>query len=337
MATRIGVIGAGYWGPNLIRNVDQLGGAEMVRVADLTESRRDYISERFPKVDVVADHRAVLDDDSIDGVIIATPASTHRSLAGQVLEAGKHCYVEKPLTRSSQEANELIALSKKHDKVLMVGHTFLYTPAVQRIKAMVDSGELGNLQYLRAMRVNLGLFQKDINVLWDLAPHDISILLYITGRLPRAVWANGQSHVSPVEDVASVCLEFDDNLIAYIFSSWLDPHKQRYFTVVGDKKMLIYDDVEPQEKLRIYDRGVEAPPYYDTYGEFAFSYRYGDIVTPMLKNEEPLRVLVKHFIDCCETGAEPRSSGLDGLNVVKILEACDSSLKERGARIDMHW
>lgn len=336
MTVRVGVIGCGYWGPNLIRNVFQLRDAEMVAAADLDEKRLAHMSELYG-LRTTTNYRELLEDPSIDAIMVATPVATHHRFASEALDAGKHVFVEKPLARSSEEVEDLMARAKAHDRILMVGHTFLYTPAVARVKELVDSGELGKIQYLRTMRVNLGLFQKDINVLWDLAPHDLSIILHLLDARPRYVSATGKGHVSHVEDVASVYLEFEDGQVAYLFNSWLDPHKQRYTTVVGDKKMLVYDDIEPQEKIRVYDRGVEKPPYYDTYGDFAFSYRYGDIVTPMLKNEEPLRNLVKHFVECCETGTQPRTSGEDGLTVVRILEACDRSLQAGGAKIEVSW
>ena len=337
MTIRVGVIGCGYWGPNLIRNVFQLRGAELAMAADLDEKRLEHIAGLYPTVKITTNYRELIESPDVDAVMVATPVATHHRFASEALAAGKHVYVEKPLARSVKEVEDLMRLAEEHGKVLMVGHTFLYTGAVEKMKALVDDGELGELQYIRTMRVNLGLFQKDINVLWDLAPHDLSIILHLTGKLPRFVSASGKGHVSEVEDVASLYLEFEDGLEAYLFNSWLDPHKQRYTTVVGDKKMLVYDDVEPQEKIHIYDRGVEKPAYYDTFGDFAYSYRYGDIVTPMLKNEEPLRVLVRHFVECCETGAAPRTGGDDGLTVVRILEAADRSLAAGGAKVEVSW
>lgn len=334
MSVRIGTIGCGYWGPNLIRNVFQLNGAEMAIAADLDEARLKHIAELYPTVKTTTNHLDIIGSDEVDAVMIATPVHTHHPIAKQALEAGKHVYIEKPLAASVAEVEELMAIAEEKDLRLMVGHTFLYTGAVRQVKELLDSGELGDIQYIRTMRVNLGLFQKDINVLWDLAPHDLSIILHLIGKMPTHVSANGKAHVAEgVEDVASLYLEFDDGVVAYVFSSWLDPHKQRYTTVVGDKKMLVYDDVEPQEKLRIYDRGVEKPPYYDTFGDFQYSYRYGDIVTPMVKGEEPLRVLVRHFVECVAEGKTPISDGQNGLDVVRILEAADTSLRENGAKI----
>jgi predicted dehydrogenase len=335
---RVGVIGCGYWGPNHIRNFSSLRttGVEMASAADPDEQRRNHVSELYPWVHVVDDADLVLGDSSIDAVVIATPVATHYSLAERALGAGKHVLVEKPFVTSSVQAERLVSLARQRERVLMVGHTFEYTAAVNRIREIVVAGEIGDVQYVRSQRVNLGLFQKDINVLWDLAPHDVSILLYVLGRMPTRVSAIGSAHVTEgVEDVVVLTLEFGSSLMANVIVSWLDPRKVREMTIVANKKMLVYDDISANEKIRIYDKGVDGPRRYDSFGEFQYSYRYGDIVTPLLKEHEPLRAECSHFIECIRTGATPRSSGEVGWRVTRILEAADYSLRHAGRRVDI--
>lgn len=325
---QIGVIGCGYWGPNLIRNFHQMRRCQVKYVADLSEARLTHIKQLYPMVWPTRDHQDILKDPAIDIVAIATPIHTHFTLASQALEAGKHVFVEKPLAASVEEGEKLIRLAADNDRRLMVGHTFLYTSAVRKMKEIVDSGELGEIYYVNAQRLNLGLFQKDYNVIWDLAPHDISIILYLLGQEPTEVTAVGTCHVNPqIEDVATLSLKFGGNVIAFIQSSWLDPDKVRKMTVVGSKKMLVYDDIQPAEKIRIYDKRVEGPKYYDTYAEFHYSYKYGDIVIPKLDGGEPLNTELEHFLDCVETGATPLSDGANGLQVVRVIEEAQKALK----------
>ena len=281
----------------------------------------------YPSVKTTTDYRDIITDPEIDIVAVATPVKTHYRFASEALSAGKHVFVEKPIAASVSESQELIALAEKNQQKLMVGHTFLYTVAVRKMKEVIDSGELGKIYYISTQRLNLGLFQNDINVIWDLAPHDISIILYLLGQEPLSVSAQGTSHINPlIEDVAVVTLRFPENLMAIIHVSWLDPDKIRRITVVGSKKMMVYDDVQPTEKIKIYDKGVEKPKHYDTFAEFHYSYKYGDIIIPNISGSEPLRTELNHFIDCIVNDKEPLSNGKNGLDVVKILEATQKSL-----------
>jgi len=331
---KVGVIGCGYWGPNLIRNFAQLAESDVVRVADLDESRLRHMKVLYPTVETTKDYGDIVSDPDIDVVAVATPVHTHYKLASEALSAQKHVFVEKPIAASVAEAERLIVLAEKHERKLMVGHSFLYTGAVRKMKEIIDSGELGEIYYINSQRLNLGLFQQDINVIWDLAPHDVSIILHLLGREPRSVSAVGASHVNPaVEDIAVLTLQFSDDLVAFVQSSWLDPDKIRKMTVVGSKKMMVYDDVQPAEKIRIYDKGVEKPKHYDTYAEFAYSYKYGDTLIPKIEGTEPLRTQLSHLIECIRDDKTPLSDGKSGLHVVKILEAAQKSLDQGNNRV----
>jgi predicted dehydrogenase len=333
---RIGVLGCGYWGPNHIRIFSSLGaaGARMVAAADRDEDRRRSIEDLYPWVRLEASAEAVLQDPGIDAVVIATPVHTHYPFARQALLAGKHVLVEKPFVTEVEQAEELITLAREAGRVLMAGHTFEYTAAVNRIRSMITEAGLGEILYVRSERVNLGLFQKDINVLWDLAPHDVSILLYVLQAMPTHVSATGSWHVTEnVEDVVILTMEFGPALMANVIVSWLDPRKVRQMTVVGNRKMLVYDDLSANEKIRIYDRGVDGPKRYESFGDFQYSYRYGDIVTPMLKESEPLRAECAHFLECIRTGSEPKSGGESGLRVTRVLRAAQKSLRSGHARV----
>ncbi|MDA0745856.1 MAG: Gfo/Idh/MocA family oxidoreductase [bacterium] len=330
---RVAVIGAGYWGPNLIRNFNQSKEAEVTLVCDVDRRRLDHIQSLYPRVQVAEDYKEATRGAEVDAVCVATPVRWHHEMAKDALLHDKHVMVEKPLTADVKQAQELVQLSEDRGRVLLVDHTFEYTPAVNKIKEMITAGELGDIYYVSMSRLNLGLFQKDINVIWDLAPHDVSILNYVLGMQPEAVSANGNANILPeIEDVAMVTLYFPGNLIAYIHISWLDPRKTRLATFVGSRKMLVYDDVEQLEKIKIYDKGVDGPKPYDSFGEFQFSYRYGDIYTPYLENQEPLSLECRHFLDCILRGDRPRSGGEDGLQVVQVLEAAQRSLKNNGSR-----
>jgi predicted dehydrogenase len=334
---RIGVIGAGYWGPKLIRNFHEISNASVTLVSDLREDRLEHIRKLYPGIQTTT-RAADVFAAPIDAVVIATPVATHWELARAALLEGKHVLVEKPMTASSEQAMDLIALAKAHQRILMVGHTFEYNPAVMALKDIIASGQLGQIYYINATRVNLGIFQRDINVVWDLAPHDISILLYILGTFPHSVSARGEAYVQPgIHDVAYVSVYFPDKIMADIRVSWLDPCKIRRITVVGSQRMVVYDDLEPLEKIKIYDKGVDRPPYTDTFEEFRLSYRYGDITSPPIPLTEPLRLECEHFIECVRTGAEPRSNGWSGLRVVKILEYAQRSLLNSGQRETIPW
>lgn len=328
---RFGVVGYGYWGPQLVRNLDRLTMGEVAYIADLSEERRQAAHFEFPGAQVTADLNEVLASD-VDALVIATPIRTHHKLARMALEHGKHVFVEKPLTANSAQAEELVALAGRVGRVLMVGHTFMYNPAVEKLRSLVQDGDLGNVYYIDAMRVNLGLFQPDINVMWDLAPHDLSILNYVLGMHPVSVSAQGGSYVRPnVHDVVYLTLKYPNGLLAHIHVSWLNPSKMRRFTVVGDKQMAIYDDVEATEKIRVFNRGVDAPQRTSTFGEFQLSYRYGDIVSPHIRWSEPLAMECRHFAESILEEKKPRSDGLNGLRIVQILEAADASLAAAGA------
>jgi predicted dehydrogenase len=332
----IAVIGYGYWGPNLVRNFHSLPGVTISAVCDKDQARLSHLGSIYPNVERTADYTKILNDPSIDIAVIATPVSTHFPLAKGFLEKGKHVFVEKPLAKSSDECREMIRIAKERSLTLMVGHTFVYTQTVRRIKQIVDSGEIGDVMYMSCRRLNLGLFNKDINVAWDLAPHDLSIILYILGREPISVNCQGKAHIShDIEDVTNISLTFTNGVFAMIQSSWIDPKKVREITIVGSKKMILFNDTEPIEKIKIYDKRVQAPPHYDTFGEFQFAYHYGDILSPFVREVEPLKIECQHFIDCVDNGLRPDSSGHEGLAVVRILEAATASLKKGGGTILM--
>jgi len=334
---KVGVIGSGYWGPKLARNFNAIPGVELFIVSDLRQDRLDHISGLYPGVKVTQDYGELLDSE-VGAVAIATPVSTHYEMAKAALERGKHILVEKPLTNNSQQAQELIDLAGEHGRVLMVGHTFEYNPAVGFLRDFIASGKLGQVYYINATRVNLGIFQQDINVVWDLAPHDISILLYILGVEPVSVSARGSAYVQPgIHDVAYLTLRFPDGVMADVRVSWLDPCKIRSITVVGSLKMIVYDDVEPVEKIKIYDKGVDVPPYSDTLEEFHLSYRHGDITTPAISSAEPLNLECTHFLDCIRYGKKPRSNGVVGMKVVRILEHAQRSLLNGGEGEGISW
>lgn len=330
---RVGVIGCGYWGPNLARNFDELAAADLVAIADLDPERRAYMAGRYPDACVVSDHEELLARD-VDAVAIATPVSTHHEIGRAALAAGKHVLIEKPMATSVEQADDLIEAASRAGRALMVGHTFAYNPAVELLQRLVRDGELGHVYYVNSARLNLGIFQPDINVIWDLAPHDLSILLLVLGSSPTSVRVHGKAYVQEaIEDVAWMTLEFPDGVTAHVHASWLDPCKTRRVTVVGDRKMVVYDDVASLDKITIYDRGVEVPPYTDTFGEFRLSYRYGDVHRPRLDWVEPLKRECDHFVACARNGREPRSDGREGRTVVAILEAADRSLASDGARV----
>ena len=331
----IGVVGLGYWGPNWVRNLHQLRLARRVVACDLDQKRREHVKGLYAGVEGSSNLDDLLLDREIEGVVIATPVSSHYPLAKKALLAGKSVLVEKPLAMSSAQAAELVRIARERGKVLMVGHTFEYSAPVLKMRDIIESGELGDMFYISSIRANLGLIQHDVNVCWDLATHDISIItMLMGGRLPEAVSCQGQSHYKRgIEDVAMLALHFPRNVIAFIHVSWLDPSKIRRTTIVGSKKMLVYDDLALQEKVRIYDKGVDVAPYYDTFGEFQFSYRYGNVMIPRIDEAEPLKLECEHFVDCIQNNQIPRSDGLSGLRVVSVLEAANLSLKNGGATV----
>lgn len=334
----VGVIGCGYWGPNLIRNFVNLDSSHVKICSDLLEPRLQHMKRLYPSIETTTSFRDIINDPEIDAVVIATPVSYHFDIAKEAIEAGKHVFVEKPLAHSVEKGVELVRLAKEKDRVLMVGHTFVYTAAVNKIRDLIWSGELGDVYYISTSRVNLGIFQEDINVVWDLAPHDISIMNYILKSHPISVSAVGNSYIRQgIEDVAFLTLRYPDSVLANIQVSWLNPNKIRKTTVVGSKKMLVYDDVSSLEKIRIYDKGVTVTPHYDTFGEFQLSYRYGDISIPKLDDAEPLKIECQHFVDCVEKATKSRSGGEQGLEVLLALDAADKSMKEWGKEVTIDY
>src|ERR1700730_5463483 len=333
----VAVIGLGYWGPNWVRNFQQGQFARRIVACDLDETRRKHVSQLYSSLETTSRFEDVLTDPDIEGIVVATPVSTHYKMARRALEANKSVLVEKPLSTSSQEAQELLDLARERKKILMVGHTFEYSAPVLKMREIIASGELGDVFYVSSVRANLGLFQRDVNVTWDLATHDISIILNLMGgRMPEAVSCQAESHYgNGIEDVAMLTLRFERNIIAFVHVSWLDPDKIRRTTVVGSRKMLVYDDLATQEKIRIYDKGVTAQKYYDTFGDFQFSYRYGDIQIPRIEEREPLRCECEHFVKCIRTGATPTTDGANGLRVVSVLEAANYSLRPGGLMVPL--
>jgi predicted dehydrogenase len=332
----IGVVGCGYWGPNLIRNLRQVSDCHLKVICDTSEARLKHMRKLHQGVGTTESYADLLQDKGLDAIVVATPVRFHYEMAKAALMAGKHVFVEKPLARTVAEAEELVTLAESKGLIVMVGHTFLFSPAVRRMKEIIDAGDIGEVQYISARRLNLGLFQKDINVAWDLAPHDISIILHLLDEQPISVSCQGSSHVNRhIEDVTMMYLTFKKNRCAFIQNSWLDPKKIRQMTVVGSRRMIVYDDTEPLEKLKIYDARVEVPAHYDTFAEFTYSYHYGDSYVPYIKQDEPLKLECQHFLDCIRGEATPITGGRAGLDVVRILEASNDSLKLQGQAVPL--
>ena len=334
--TNVGVVGCGYWGPNLIRNFRTLPDCRMKLMCDVSEERLRHLRGLYPEIEGDNRFDHMLNGSNLDAVVIATAVKHHFPMAKAALLAGKHTLIEKPMACSTAECEELIDIAQHNGLVLMVGHTFLYSAAVRRIKEIVDHNDIGEIRYISARRLNLGLFQTDINVTWDLAPHDLSIILHIMGEAPHSLNCRGAAHVTPgIEDVTSMNLHFTKDRSAIVQSSWLDPRKVREMTIVGTKRMIVYDDIAPQEKIKIFDVRVERPPHYDTFAEFQYAYHYGDMYCPHIKQDEPLKAECQHFVDSIRQGTVPLTSGEDGLKVVRILEASSKSVKQDGAPIDL--
>ncbi|MEQ8765246.1 MAG: Gfo/Idh/MocA family oxidoreductase [Planctomycetota bacterium] len=328
--TGIGMLGAGAWGRNHVRTLELLPEAELRWICDVDDRVLERYGRSHPAVSRTGSLEDVLSDSQVEAVVIASPAPTHASLTQQALLADRHVLVEKPLALSVAEAEELVQLASERERILMVGHILAYHPGLQALSARLTSGELGELRYLYAQRVNLGRVRAEESALWSLGSHDVSAILQLVGREPVSVSAQGRAYLTPsVEDVVFVHLEFPGGVLAHIHLSWLDPHKVRRLTVVGSQKMAVLDDMETTEKLRIYDRGAERPEGWESYGE-AISLRFGDIVIPRLDMEEPLRLECRHFLDCIRTGERPRTDGAEGLAVVRILAAAEESLRAGG-------
>lgn len=331
---RIGIIGVGYWGPNLVRCFEESSECEVVYLCDRDKKKLEHICARFPNVIATTDDAEVLRRDRVDAVVIATPTKTHYRLAKRALEAGLHTFVEKPLATRSDECADLIACAEANGVVLFVGHVFLYSAAVAKLKEIVSSGELGDIYYISSSRLNLGPVRHDVNALWDLAPHDTSIILELMGRSPTSVSCSGLAYLDRrIHDVCNMTMQFPDNRIGIVHVSWLDPRKRRVMTVVGSNKMAVYDDIEPIEKIRVYDTGIHAATEASSFGEFLYSYRYGDIYSPRINEGEPLKVEIRAFIDSIVNGSMPKTDGWNGLRVVEVIEAADCSLRESGGQI----
>jgi predicted dehydrogenase len=329
---KVGVAGLGYWGPNLARNFDRLGGAELAWLCDESEERLQRHTAAFPGARSTGSLDDLLSDDGLDAVALATPVATHASLALKVLDAGKHCFVEKPLAQSVEEAEQVVAAARAADRVLMVGHLLEYHPGVEALKQLVDGGELGDARYIYSNRLNLGVLRPDENALWSLGAHDVSVILRLAGEEPYDCRAVGESYMQEgIEDVVFCYLRFPSGLAAHMHLSWLDPHKERRFTVVGSKKMATFDDMELERKLTVYDKGFDES--WSSYGEYIA--RSGDTYSPRVPNDEPLRIECAHFVESVRDRVEPRSGGESGLRVVRVLDALQQSLREssRAARV----
>jgi predicted dehydrogenase len=320
--TRLGVVGLGYWGPNLARNFDRLPEAELAWICDSSQEAVERWAPSFPDVRTSTDLEEVLADDTLDAVAVATPVATHAELALRVLEAGKHCFVEKPLAQSAIEAEQVVEAAG--ERVLMVGHLLEYHPGIARLKELIDSGDLGEIRYVYSNRLNLGVLRTSENALWSLGAHDVSVILWLAGEEPLECRAVGESYVHEgVEDVVFAYLRFPSGLAAHMHLSWLDPHKERRFTVVGSRRMATFDDMELERKLTVYDKGFDED--FSSYGEYIA--RSGDIHSYRVPNEEPLRIECRHFLESVRNGREPRSGGQSGLAVVRVLEALQQSLE----------
>jgi predicted dehydrogenase len=334
--TNIGVIGCGYWGPNLLRNFAENEGAQLRWICDLDEQRLASMSRRYPMARTTTDFRTVVNDDSVDAVAVVTPVATHFKIAKEMLQAGKHVLLEKPLAATVREAEELNELAEQNRRTLMVDHTFIYTGAVRKMKELVTSGELGDLLYFDSVRINLGLFQRDINVLWDLAPHDLSIMDYLIERQPESLSAIGSCHIEKgIENIAYLIMKFPGDFIAHFHFNWLAPVKIRHTLIAGSSKMVLYDDIEPTEKVRIYDKGVTANRVGDREAAYQtlVSYRTGDVWAPKLDSTEALRYVVAEFLAAIHEGRNSLTDGQAGLRVVRLLEAAQRSMKNGGMAV----
>lgn len=333
---RIGVIGYGYWGPNLARNFAETSGATLAGIADGRPERLALAGRRYPGVTLTTDAQELIDDPSIDALVVATPVSTHFGLALGALRAGKHVLVEKPIAASSRQAEQLIAEAAARHLTLMVDHTFVYSAPVRRMKEMIDRHELGDLLYYDSTRINLGLFQHDVNVIWDLAVHDLAIMDYLVGQTPCRVMASGISHMpGQPENLAYVTLFFQSNFIAHVHVNWLAPVKLRRTLLGGSQKMVVYDDLNDSEPLRVYDKGVTLTRDRDETYKMQYSYRWGDMSAPRVEPTEALRTEADHFVACMETGATPLTDGHCGLRMVRLLEAATASLADRRHMVEV--
>jgi len=336
---KVAQIGVGYWGPNLLRNFYSIKDVTVKKVIDIDPGRREYVRQNYKSVNTGEDIAEILNDKDIDAVIIATPAGLHYSMVKETLLSDKHCFVEKPLALKSTEAEELVGIAKERGLILMVGHVFLYNAAVNYLKGCIGKGDFGRVYYIYSQRLNLGKVRTDVNALWNLVPHDISIVLYLLDKNPISVSATGMSFIQEsIEDVVFMSLKFEDDTIAHFHVSWLDPNKTRIMTIIGSKKMVIYDDISDY-KIRIFDKGIDTEGKdgylgkFDDFGKFQLIRRAGDIYIPKIEYVEPLKSEAIHFIDCIKNGKEPISNGENGLIVTKIIESAMQSLKNKSTEV----
>lgn len=333
---KIGVIGYGYWGPNLVRNFMEASGSTVVSVCDQRIERLAHLQTRYPTIKTTQNSQTLFEDPEIDAIIIATPVSSHFELAIAALQANKHVLVEKPLAANSEQGIRLIEEAERRRKVLMVDHTFVYTSAVRKIRELITSDALGEIYYYDAVRVNLGLFQHDVNVIWDLAIHDLSIMDFVLPQKATAVSATGISHIpGQPENVAYITLFFDNPQIAHVHVNWLTPVKVRHTLIGGSEKMILYDDLEPSEKVKVYDKGIVVSQSPEAVYEMLVSYRSGDMWAPRLDTTEALQTEALHFIDCIENNKKPETDGPSGLRLVRIVEAAEKSLRARGQLVEI--
>lgn len=335
---RVAIVGCGYWGPNLVRNFQSCPQTTVAVICDQSPERLNRVHSLCPNAKRVTSIDEVIRDASIDAVVIATPVNTHASLGIAALNAGKHVLVEKPLAGAVRDAEAMVTKAKESGRILMVDHTFIYSGPVRKIKEIVDSGDLGDIYYVDSVRINLGLFQHDVNVVWDLAPHDLSIMDYLIGRLPKSLSAFGTCHTdsaSGIEDVAYLNLDFGDGLLASFHVNWLSPVKIRSFLVGGSRKGLVYNDLSPDEKIKVYDRGITVSQDAEARRGVMIGYRTGDVWSPRIESEEPLQAMVRHFVECIRENKTPLTDGEAGLRVVRILEAAQRSIKAQGGRITL--
>ena len=331
----VAIVGIGGWGKNLARNYKEIPEANLRYLCDLDQGKLDAAQLQFKPENATTQFDDLLVDEYLEAIVIATDASSHYELSKRALLAGKDVYVEKPLVLTSADALELIQLADQNQRILMVGHLLEYHPVVRKLKELIDSGELGEIRYIYSQRLNLGTVRRDENALWNFAPHDVSVILYLLGLTPTDVSARGQAYLqNGIEDVVFMTLNFDDRAMGHVHVSWLDPHKIRRITIVGSKRMALFDDMEPTEKLKIYDKGAELNTDYDSFAEYV-GLRFGDITLPHIRVGEPLRTECDHFLDCVRTRATPLSDGLDGLRVVQVLEAASTSLNNNGNPIKL--
>lgn len=326
---KVGLIGYGYWGPNIARLIDESDRIELAYCADLLDNSLNQIKQKYPQTKTTKNYKDILKDKSVSGILIVTPTKSHYKIAKDCLLAKKHVFVEKPLTYSVKEAEELVKIASENNVLLLVGHVFLFNPAVRYIKKIIEKGELGTIRHLHFQRRSLGPVRKDVNVLYDLAPHDISMLLYFINQKPKSVIATGESYLQKdIQDVVSASIKFEDKIMANIILSWIDPIKIRDVTIVGSKKMLLFDDVNTSEKIKIFDKNASIIEKTRdvTFGEYQIALHSGETHTPVIENKEPLKEEINHFIDCIIEKKKPLNDGNNGLQVVRILEALQNSL-----------